>query len=128
MWDCLLALQIRAPKEQGTETSLLNSSLKSLLSGTFSRIGSLWDNSISEDSIQEASGPAKVARGNYCEFLVARMIVFYLRAQEADNKLSEEEMLMAVKSIDLRKLASYDYKVILQKTVQLVQLYHPRAV
>lgn len=125
LWDFMLSMQIRLNKEDDSNMSLHSIDDKTNKTSMSERYLSLPNNSLDNSSFISNKDESKVVQGCLCEFVVAQIIVFHLKNREIDNKLSEDQLLMEIKKIDLNKYNMADYRVILDKTSKLIQLYHP---
>lgn len=128
IWDFLICLQIRTNSDKSynpINQSITDSDDSRLTSDKYL---SLPNNSIDEGSFNSWSSESKVAQGSFCEFIAAQIIAFYLNGREIDNNLTEDQLLMAIKNIDLNELTISDYRVILNKTSKLVRMYYPNNV
>ena len=125
LWDFMLSMQIRLNKEDDSNMSLHSIDDKTNRTSMSERYLSLPNNSLDNSSFISNKDESKVVQGCLCEFVVAQIIVFHLKNREIDNKLSEDQLLMEIKKIDLNKYSMADYRVILDKTSKLIQLYHP---
>lgn len=123
IWDFLLSLQIRVNKDLTPNVTHLSIDNKVNSKMNSNKYLSLTDNSINNGSFTSLKDEQKVVPGCLCEFLVAQIIVFHLKGHEIDNELTEDELLMVIKQIDLNALNILDYRVIISKTRKLIELF-----
>lgn len=128
VWDFLLSIQIKKKSEKDANSTHYSIGDKVEQRQKSGKYLSLQNNSLNENSFNSTNEEPIVVQGSMCEFVVAQIIAFHLHRREIDNKLSEDQLLMVIKQIDLNALSISDYRVILSKSAKLIQLYYPEMV
>lgn len=124
IWDFLISLQIKAKDKKTKNKSVILEKERNFLYALSMKNNLLKDVSI-ESETNDSKDESKLAKGDFCEYIVAQIITFYLKGYEVDSKLSDEQMLMMIKNINLNELSMADIKIILKDSLSLIKKHHP---